>query len=101
MQWSNTQPKKVHVILTITPQKQVKDLCRFLGMVKYYQDLGTRCSKMIAPLTSLVGECGHTKVTRTNKTRKCAWHWETVHQKASNDIKAIIAMDAVLAYPEI
>ena len=29
----------------------VKDIYRFLGMVKYYRDLWARCSKMLAPLT--------------------------------------------------
>ena len=63
------QPKKVQAILSITPQKQVKDLRRFLGMVQYYHDLWARPSEMLAPLTSLVGECGHTKVTRAKKKR--------------------------------
>jgi hypothetical protein len=30
------QPKKVQVILAITPPQQVKDLLRFLDMVQYY-----------------------------------------------------------------
>lgn len=55
---------------------------------------------MLAPLTSLVGECGHTKVTRALKTRKDPWHWDEVHQKAFNDVKAIIAKDVALAYPD-
>ena len=54
---------------------------------------------MLAPLTSLAGECGHTKVTRANKTRKSSWHWEEVHQKAFNDVQATIAKDVALAYP--
>ena len=58
------QPNKVQAILALTPPKGVKDLHRFLGMVQYYRDLWARCSKMLAPLTSLVGECGHTKVTK-------------------------------------
>ncbi|KAL7475330.1 LOW QUALITY PROTEIN: hypothetical protein ACHAW6_001249 [Cyclotella cf. meneghiniana] len=92
------QPKKVHVILAITPPKLVKDLQRFLGMC--YQDLWARLSRMLAPHTSLVGECGHAKATRANKTKKCPWHWEMVHQKAFDDVKATIAMDLVLAYPD-
>ena len=55
---------------------------------------------MLAPLTSLAGECGHTKVTRALKTRKVSWHWDEVHQKAFNDIKAVIAKDVALAYPD-
>jgi hypothetical protein len=55
---------------------------------------------MLAPLISLVGECGHTKVTKAKKTKKCPWYWDEVHQKAFNDVKAIIAKQAVLAYPD-
>ncbi len=94
------QQKKVHAILAITPPKQVKDLCKFLDMVQYYRDLWARYSKMLASLTSLVGECGHTKVTRANKTKKCPWHWEMVHQKAFDDVKATLSKDLVLAYPD-
>ena len=56
---------------------------------------------MLAPLTSLVGECGHTKVTRAKKTKKKKWHWDEVHQIAFDNVKATIARDVVLAYPII
>ncbi len=65
-------PKKVQAIFSISPPKQVKDLHSFLGMVQYYQDLWVRHSEMIAPLISLVGECGHTKITKAKKTKKGA-----------------------------
>eukprot|EP00804_Cyclotella_cryptica_P016283 CCRYP_005754-RA/>CCRYP_005754-RA protein AED:0.29 eAED:0.29 QI:60/-1/0/1/-1/0/1/0/153 len=67
------QQKKVQAFLAISSPKNVKDLRKFLGMVQYYRDLWARCSKVLAPLTSLVGECGHTKVTRANKTKKRPW----------------------------
>ena len=85
------QRKKVQTILAISPPKQVKDLHRFLDMIQYYRDLGARCSEILAPFTSLVGECGHTKVTRAKKTKKKVWHWDEVHQTAFDNIKAIIA----------
>ena len=66
------RPKKVQVILALTPPQNVKQLRRFLGMVQYYQDIWARRSEILAPLTNLVGECGHTKVTRANKTKKTA-----------------------------
>ena len=94
------QPKKVQAILSITPTQQVKDLHRFLDTVQYYEDLWARHSEMLAPLTCLVGECGHTKVTRAKKTKKRAWHWDEVHQTAFDNIKATIARDLVLAYPD-
>jgi hypothetical protein len=60
----------VQAILAIELTKQVEDLRRFLGMVQYYSELWARCNKMLAPLTSVVGECGHTNITRAKKTRK-------------------------------
>ncbi len=76
------QPKKIQAILAISTPKSVKELHSFLGMVQCYQVLWARHSKMLAPLTSLVGECHHTKVTRAKKTKKWAWHWYEVHQIA-------------------
>jgi hypothetical protein len=55
---------------------------------------------MLAPLTSLVGECGQTKVTRAKRTKKVPWHRDEVHQRAFNHVKATIARDVILAYPD-
>jgi len=33
-----------------------------------------RRSKMLAPLTDLVGECGQTKATKAKGTKKASWH---------------------------
>jgi hypothetical protein len=52
------QSNKVQAILKIQPLTNVKELRHFLGMEQYYHDLWERWSKMLAPLTSLVGECG-------------------------------------------
>ena len=52
---------------------------------------------MLAPLNSLVGECGHTKITKAKKTKKRAWHWDEVHQIALDNVKTNIARDVVLA----
>ena len=57
------QSKKVQTIFAISTPKSVKELHSFLGMVQYYRDLWARPSKMLAPLISWVGECGHTKIT--------------------------------------
>eukprot|EP00804_Cyclotella_cryptica_P025335 CCRYP_012427-RA/>CCRYP_012427-RA protein AED:0.25 eAED:0.25 QI:0/-1/0/1/-1/1/1/0/106 len=69
-------------------------------MVQYYRDIWARRSKVLASLNSLVGECGHTKVTRANKTKKRPWYWDTVHQKEFDDVKTSIAKDVLLAYPD-
>ena len=55
---------------------------------------------MLAPLTSSVGENGHTKVTKAKKTKKRPWYWDEVHQLAFDNVKAAIAKDVVLAYPD-
>ena len=91
------QLKKVQAILALNPPKNVKEIRSFLGMVQYYQDLWGRRSETLAPLTTLVGECGHTKVTRAKGTKKQPWHWTELHQE---NVKAAIAKDVVLAYPD-
>jgi hypothetical protein len=95
------QSNKVQAILTIQPPNRVKQLRRFLGMVQYYRDLWARWSEMLVPLTSLVGECGQTKVTKAKGIKKVPWHWDEVHQRAFNHVKAAIAKEMVLAYSNI
>jgi hypothetical protein len=94
------QSNKVQAILAIKPPTGVRQLRHFLGMVQYYCDLRARRSKMLAPLTSLVGECGQTKTTKAKGTKKVPWHWDEVHQRAFDHVKATIAKDVVLAYPD-
>jgi hypothetical protein len=92
------QPKKVQAILVLNLPNNVKELQQFLGMVQYYRDMWQKHSEMLAPLTNLVGECGQTKTTKKNKTKKKPWHWESIHQQAFDNVKAIIAKEVVLAY---
>eukprot|EP00804_Cyclotella_cryptica_P026398 CCRYP_008082-RA/>CCRYP_008082-RA protein AED:0.41 eAED:0.41 QI:0/0/0/0.5/0/0/2/0/123 len=94
------QPKKVQAILALTPPQNVRQLRRFLGMVQYYRDIWARRSEILAQLTNLVGECGHTKVTRANKTKKKPWHWDNIHHQGFDTVKATIARDVTLVYPD-
>jgi hypothetical protein len=55
---------------------------------------------MLAPLTNLVGECGKTKTTNKNKTKKKPWRWDLIHQQAFDNGKAAIAKEVVLAYQD-
>jgi hypothetical protein len=95
-----SQPKKMQAILALNPPNNVKELRHFLGMVQYYQDMWARGSEMLAPLTDLVGECREAKTTKMNKTKKKSWRWDSIHQQAFDNIKAAIAKEAVLAYPD-
>jgi hypothetical protein len=65
-----SQSIKVQAILAIQPLTGEKQLQHFLGMVQYYRDLWARWSVMLAPFTSLVGECSQTKVTRAKETMR-------------------------------
>eukprot|EP00804_Cyclotella_cryptica_P014763 CCRYP_017399-RA/>CCRYP_017399-RA protein AED:0.22 eAED:0.28 QI:0/0/0/0.5/1/1/2/0/282 len=60
---------------------------------------GQDAAKCLPHSPHQIAECGHTKVTRANKTKKHPWYQDTVHQKTFNDIKTSIANDVVLAYP--
>ena len=69
-------------------------------MVKYYRNLREKHSQLLAPLTELVSECGHTKVTRAKKTKKKSWNWDKCHQEAFDKINKFVACDITLAYPD-
>ncbi len=56
--------------------------------------------EMLAPLTDLVGECRETKTTKKNGTKKKTWRWESIHQQPFDNVKAAIAKEVVLAYPD-
>jgi hypothetical protein len=88
----------MQVILALNPTNNVKELRHFLGMVQDYQDMWARRSEILAPLTDLVGECGETKTTRMNKTKKKPWRWDPIHRQAFDNVKAAIAKETVLAY---
>eukprot|EP00956_Cyclotella_meneghiniana_P023040 scaffold44195_cov23-Cyclotella_meneghiniana.AAC.7 len=87
------QPKKVEAILAIKLPTEVKELRRFLVMVQYYQGLWAKRSKMLVPLTDLVGECGYSRSNRKMGKKKVPWHWNEVHQIAFDNVKAAIAKD--------
>ncbi len=90
----------MQAILAFKLPTGVKQLRHFLVMVQYYRNLWARQSKMLAPLTSLVGKCGQTKTTKPKETKKVPWHWDEVRQRALDHVKATIAKDVVLAYPD-
>ncbi len=83
--------EKVSAILALNPASNVKNLRRFLGMVQYYRDILEKCSHFLAPLTNLVGECGHGKVTRKKNIKKRPWYLSEEHQTASEEIKKVMA----------
>jgi hypothetical protein len=53
---------------------------------------------MLAPLTSLVGECSQTKSIKAKGIKKVPWHWDEVHQRAFDHVKTTIAKGVVLTF---
>jgi hypothetical protein len=92
------QRNKVQAILAIQPYTGVRQLRHFLGMVQYYRNLWARRRDMLTPLTSLVGECSQTNISKAKGTKRVPWHWDEVHQRAFDHVKATIAKDVVFAY---
>ena len=90
----------MNAILALLPPTNVKTLRLFFGLVQYYRDTWKKRSKILAPLTDLVEESGETKTTEKKGTKKIPFHWDPIHQNAFDAIKATIARDAVLAYPD-
>ena len=91
-----SQTSKVQLILALKLPTNVKDLCRFLGMVQYYRDLCAKCSEMLSPLTHLVGKW----VTKAKGTKKLPWHWDDVHQKKCSMQSRLHCQTVVLAYSD-
>ena len=53
---------------------------------------------MLAPLTDLVGKCGHTKVTRKSGVKKKKFYWTPTHQSAFDAVKRALARDVFLSH---
>ena len=80
--------KKIDSILKLQPPTTVAELRSFIGAVTFYRDMFPQRSHILAPLTAQVG---HNK-------KKLDWTPEC--QQAFEKIKAILAKDAFLAYPD-
>ena len=78
--------KKIQGILDMDEPKDYNTLRSFLGMVTYYRDMWPRRSHVLAPLTALVG------------TKKFVWG--PPQAKAFIQMKALIAKDTLLAWPD-
>ena len=78
--------KKIDAVLRMQAPSNVKELRSFLGMVTYYRDMWPRRSHILAPLTSLL------------KTKD--FRWGEAQQKAFQEMRALMATDAILVYPD-
>ena len=81
--------KKVDAILKLAPPCTLKEVRSFIGAVTFYRDMFPRRSHILAPLTDLM------------KSPKSKFvHWTNEHQKAFEEMKALITQDVMIRYPD-
>ena len=71
----------------MTPPKNTKDICAFIGMVKYYSDMWVRKSQLLSPLKSLTSP-------------KVKFKWTDVEQKLFDYIKRTVSHNTLIVYPD-
>jgi hypothetical protein len=74
------------VPLSLQPPKTIKELRSFIGAVTFYRDMFRRRSHHLKPLTDQVG--------------KNILNWTPECQRAFDTIKALLAKDAFIKYPD-
>ncbi len=79
--------KKVEAITKIATPTTRKQLRSFIGMVNYYRDMWPKRSHLLAPLSALTSS-------------KAKWNWTEECQKSFDQIKAMIARETLLTYPD-
>ena len=78
--------KKIQSILNLRQPQSIKELRSFIGAVTHYRDMFPKRSHLLAPLTAQVGQ------------RNIKWTDDCT--SSFNSIKALIAKDAFLRYPD-
>jgi hypothetical protein len=78
--------KKIEAILRLERPRTTTQVRAFLGAVTYYRDMFPQRSHILAPLTELTG--------------KGRFIWTDRHQHAFDAMKALIAQDVLVRYPD-
>ena len=81
--------KKVDAILKLKPPSNAYELRHLIGMVNYYRDMWLRYTHMLTPFTAL-----------SSSSRKHKIKWMPELDIAFKQLKAVIAKDALMAFPD-
>ena len=80
--------KKIEAIVNMQRPQTATELRTFLGMVTYYQEMWPRCAHILKPLTKL-----------SSLPKKTRIEWTPERVAAFDQMKAIVAHDVLLQYP--
>ena len=83
--------KKIDAILKLDRPRSIRDVRSFIGAVNFYRDMYPRRSHILGPLHELTG---------METTKNFEKLWQPKHQKAFEAMKALMAKDAFIHYPD-
>ena len=83
-------PKKVQAILNMQRPRNAGELRSFLGLVNFYRDLFPRRSHLLQSFYDL---------TNSTDKRNVTIPWTSAHDRAFAELKAVVAKDALMAFP--
>ena len=78
--------KMIQAILALQAPQNIKQVWSCIGAVTYYCDMWPHRSHILAPLTYLTGNGPYI--------------WNSIHQMAFDDMKALMTKDILLSYPD-
>ena len=96
--------KKIEAILHMDRPRTVTQVKSFLGAVGYYRDMWPRRSHVLAPLFDITGTPKTPQPAAIKgKQRKApsAFTWGPAQDKAFQEMKAMVAADALNTYPDL
>ena len=80
--------KKIDAILKLKPPRNASNVRSFLGMINFYRDMWPRRTQLLRQFNALSGGPKKQKV-----------EWTPALEAAFNEVNAVIAQDALMAFP--
>jgi hypothetical protein len=92
--------KKIDAILQLAAPTSLKELRSFIGAITFYRDMFPRRSHLLAPLTEATGQTKQKHDGKSTSKTKNKFIWSSACQQAFEAIKAVIAKNVLLSYPD-